>query len=557
MPSRVDGAAIVFQVFEPSNFDCQQGHPLILQGHGFSGSRTTEAGTDPLAPIAPLIEAGYAVISIDQRGHGESGGTIRVMDPDLEGQDLIQITDWAEANLDYLKYRKNNLLLGGVGGSYGGGFQYLLYNVDPDQRMDAMVPQITWHDLTYSLNPGNVTKNYWLAALSLLGDVGTGLSMDPYIRSSLVDGISTGKFPESALAFFHYHSPSYFWQNELNLELFDSNNTNDYLLEPVTGELPVTSDGRYIVKTPTREPYPVDVLMFQGMRDSLFPFNDAADNYEVLKAAGGDVRLLTYPFSHHYLAPNVGLIQETLANLTFYSGELPTLANDGLNALTRCGDISVNDATVAWFNEKLLGEGNADDVITTGQQICYTLTPGDTVSAPDITKGGRSYEASIEVLGQQLPATVLTGAAGTVPTIVPLETLTEEAVVAGIPTASLTVSTGLPELDSQCLDSSDPILQLGTCDAIVFAGVGVIRSNQLVPELIDEQVMPLRGLGVHELELTGIAERLQAGDQLVLMLYGQHPTFAGAFSRDLVVPEVQVSGQVAVPLLSPDGQSQL
>ncbi|MBD3640361.1 MAG: peptidase S15, partial [Marinobacter sp.] len=140
MPSRVDGAAVVFQVFEPTQFDCQTRHPLILQGHGFSGSRSTEAGSDPLAPIEPLIDAGYTVISIDQRGHGESGGTIRVMDPDLEGQDLVQIVDWAEANLDYLKYERDNLLLGGIGGSYGGGFQYLLYNVDPDQRMDAMVP---------------------------------------------------------------------------------------------------------------------------------------------------------------------------------------------------------------------------------------------------------------------------------------------------------------------------------------------------------------------------------------------------------------------------------
>ena len=59
------------------------------------------------------------------------------------------------------------------------------------------------------------------------------------------------------------------------------------------------------------------------------------------------------------------------------------------------------------------------------------------------------------------------------------------------------------------------------------------------------------------MELTGIAERLNPGDQLVLMLYGQHPTFAGAFSRDPVVPAVQVTGEVALPLLSADGQSPL
>ena len=557
MPSRVDGAAIVFQVFEPTLFDCQAHHPLILQGHGFSGSRTTEAGNDPLSPIKPLVDAGYAVISIDQRGHGESGGTIRVMDPDFEGKDLVQIVDWAEANLDYLKYENNNLLLGAVGGSYGGGYQYMLYNVDPDRRMDAMVPQITWHDLDSSLDPGDVTKNYWLAFLSVMGDSQTDFSMDPYLRSSLLEGIATGYFPPGALAFLHYHSPSYFWQNELGLALLDSGNTSDYLLDPVTGKFPLTSDGRFIVKTPTRQPYPVDVLMFQGMRDNLFPFNEAAENYRILKQAGGDVRLLTYPYGHHYLAPNVGLIQETLSNLTFYSGELPQLATGDLNGLTNCGDINVTRATVAWFNEKLLGKGDADNVITTGQQICYTLAPGDSVSAPAITRGGESFPVGLDVLGTTTPVSVPMGAAGTLPVIVPLDTLTEDGVIAGIPTATLNVSTGFPEIDSQCLEQSDPILHIGTCDAIMFVGVGIIRQDQPTPELIDEQVQPVRGLGSHDFDLTGIAERLHAGDRLVLMLYGQHPTFAGAFSRDLVVPAVQVSGTVSLPLLTSDGQASL
>lgn len=554
MPSRVDGAAIVFEVFEPISLDCQGKHPLILQGHGFSGSRTTEAGTDPLSPILPLIEAGYTVISIDQRGHGESGGTVRVMDPDYAGEDLVQIVDWAETHLDFLKYREDNLLLGAVGGSYGGGFQYLLYNVDPDHRMDAMVPQITWHDLTYSLNPGDVTKNYWLLFLALAGDAGSGGSMDPLLRSSILDGLLQNRFPDPMLDFVHYHSPSYFFDNERSLELLDSGNTQDYLLDPITGRIPVTGDGRYIIKTARTNQYPVDVLMFQGMRDSLFPFNDAYENYLSMKKAGGDVRLLTYPFSHHYFAPNAGLVQETLQSLGFYGEALPEFATEGLGALTDCGDININDATVAWFDEKLLGRGNADDVITSGQQICYTLAPGDAVHAPEVTVGGASFPVATPILNTPVPVVL---GANPVPVIVPLTTLESDGVIAGIPTASLTVGTGLEALDAQCLEATDPILHLGTCDAMMYVGVGVIRNGLSVPELIDEQVMPVRGFGAHDLELVGIAERLQAGDQLVLMLYGQHPTFVAAFSRDLVSWLVQVGGEVSLPLLSSDGQSAL
>ncbi len=557
MPSRVDGAAIVFQVFEPAQFDCQTEHPLILQGHGFSGSRSTDAGDDPLAPIAPLVSAGFTVISIDQRGHGESGGSIRVMDPDFEGEDLVQIVDWAESHLDYLKYRDDNLLLGGIGGSYGGGFQYLLYNVDPDQRMDAMVPHITWHDLTYSLNPGNVTKNYWLAFLSLVGDTGTGGSMDPYLRSTLVNGIVEHGVPDPALDFFHYHSPSYFWDNERGLELFDAGNTQEYLLDPITGRIPVTSDGRYVIKTPQSNPYPVDVLMFQGMRDSLFPFNDAWENYKVLKAAGGDVRLLTYPFSHHYLAPNAGLVQETLANLGFYLEALPELPDAGLNTLASCGDIGANQAAVAWFNDKLLDRGDADNVITTGDQICYTLTPGDAVSTPDVTVGGARFPVEFDLAGNAIEVTAFTGVSGLLPTIVPLTTLEEDGLIAGIPTATLNVGSPLSSLDEQCLDESDPIFSTGTCDAILFVGVGVIKGGVGLPELIDEQVHPIRGFGEHAFEMVGVAERLNAGDQLVLLLYGQHPTFIGAFSRDLAATAVSVGGEVALPLLTPDGQQAL
>ena len=454
MPSRVDGAAIVFQVFEPTTFDCQTGHPLILQGHGFSGSRSTEAGSDPLAPIEPLMDAGYTVISIDQRGHGESGGTIRVMDPDFAGEDLVQIVDWAEANLDYLAYRKDNLLLGAVGGSYGGGFQYLLYNVDPDQRMDAMVPQITWHDLTYSLNPGEVTKNYWLLALSAMGDAQTGFSMDPFLRSSLLNGLVENRFPDPALGFLHYHSPSYFSDNERGVEVLDSGNTTEYLLDPITGQVPVTSDGRYIVKTPMATPYPVDVLMFQGMRDNLFPFNEAYENYLTMKKAGGDVRLLTYPFGHHYLSPNVGLIQESIQSGAFYAEALPQFQDQGLATLSSCGDIELVRATVAWFNDKLLGRGDADNVITSGQQVCYTLTPGDSVNAPEVTVGGKSFPVTS---APGTPVPVVAGA-NPVPALVSLAEISEEAVIAGIPTADITLSLGSQLLDSQCLESSDPLL---------------------------------------------------------------------------------------------------
>jgi ABC-2 type transport system ATP-binding protein len=70
-----------------------------------------------------------------------------------------------------------------------------------------------------------------------------------------------------------------------------------------------------------------------------------------------------------------------------------------------------------------------------------------------------------------------------------------------------------------------------------------------VPELIDEQVLPIRGFGTFELDMVGVGERLVAGDQLVLMVYGNQQGFVATSSRDLTTAIVTVSGTVSVPML--------
>ncbi|WP_288109238.1 CocE/NonD family hydrolase, partial [Limnobacter sp.] len=133
-----DGTPIAMTVYYPA-LPAGQASPLLLHSHGFGGSRTqsldfdeasqtSEIGIDALQlaynqknPVA--ARPGWYVISYDQRGHGDSGGTVSILDPNIEGKDFKAVLDWAEANLSHLGYRnKNNApnpVVGTIGRSYG------------------------------------------------------------------------------------------------------------------------------------------------------------------------------------------------------------------------------------------------------------------------------------------------------------------------------------------------------------------------------------------------------------------------------------------------------
>ena len=290
--------------------------------------------------------------------------------------------------------------------------------------------------------------------------------------------------------------------------------------------------------------------MFQGIRDHLFPLNEAWQNYQIFEKAGGDVRLLTYPFGHQYIKPDFSLLRDLLESGEFYAGAIPSFPDQGLNTLASCGDIQINQATLAWFNDKLRDRGDADQVITTGQDHCLTLSEGDAISVPEMPVGGESVTFG----DGTLPTTLLLGP-NPLPKPVSLGTMPKDGVIAGIPTATIHVSRGDETLDDACLEESDPLAGTGTCDAIFYVGIGILNKGELTP--IDGQVHPVRGFGTHEINLTGIAERLSAGDELALMLYPQHSTFPLMVSRDLTSFLVQVSGTVNLPLLSPDGRERI
>jgi ABC-2 type transport system ATP-binding protein len=503
------GEQIAITVFEPRQIVAGKTVPLILEGHGYSGSRQEaedEGGVGAFS-IALLLDDGYGVISIDQRGHGDSGGTIRAMDPDYEGTNLVAILDWAEKNLDWLAYGPDldgpspNPVVGAVGSSYGGGYQLLLHAIDPRKRLDALVPEITWHDLTYSLAPGGVIKSGWVNVLSAAGETaGGGGNVDPFISETQRDNAVTNRISDAARDFFRYHGLGYFCDG-----------------------IPVATNGGQgtTPKHAPVHPTAVNALFMQGFRDTLFTFNEAFLNYQCLKSAGGDVRLITYQSGHNTLqaVPDPGQAFQPL----------------GSTVASTCGKLDATDAAIAFFAEHLKGEKGAAAKVP---GLCLSLAGTDAVLVSDTAvKTATQYE---------VPETmVITGPPGA-PMIADLGIAAGAGgdVFGGIPHIQLTVENAFDPADTES-------------DAILFVGIGHRRASGIgmgVWDLMDNQLQPLRGLGLHDVDMNGVAERLAPGDEIALLIYGGHDQYYANGSLHPMSSGpmvVTVRGTMTVPLLGP------
>ncbi|MEO6698128.1 MAG: CocE/NonD family hydrolase [Paraperlucidibaca sp.] len=533
------GKVISFQVIEPKAINCMKGNPLVLQGHGFGGARTENPAAGSF--IERLQDNGYAVISIDQRGFNDSTGTVRTMDPDFEGQDLLQIMDWAEKNLDYLAYDRPsksaeyNLASGATGGSYGGMYQMLIHNIDTKNRLDVLTPDITPHDLRASLYPGRVIKSAWISLLVVGGEAGANqpliAGLDPVTKETLVRGLSTNEISTPALNFFYYHSVKYFGAPD-DTDISDMNF--------LTSMLAMSPIKPIYVGAAKPAPKPVDILFSQGLRDTLFNFNEGWLNYQAYKALGGDVRFMTHESGH------------ILPGLQSPSGK------------NNCGALSRDDADLAFLNEKLRPPQQQAATAATAAalaqlktKVCLSLNngsagvPGDAVYVDPALITTLSEAITIPPSTIPVPNAALGPTSVLQPTFIPLNGLVGPLTLGGIGKLTVKLNNVLAPLNGCAVVVSPagvPSSPISACDAIVLVGFGA-RTGTATPRLIDEQMQPIRGLGDHIVAMVGVAEKLVEGEQLGLMVYGYNQQYFSSISRDLLVPAVTITGTVEVPLL--------
>src|SRR5436305_3460666 len=143
---------VLYDLYVPNSASPSSPVPAIVTTNGFGGSKNDQASEADL-----FARNGYLVRSYSGLGFGGSSCAIEIDSPEWDGRAASHMVDLIAARNDVIKDGPNDPRVGTWGGSYGGGFQFALASVD--SRIDAMIPLITWNDLSYSLGPNNDARN--------------------------------------------------------------------------------------------------------------------------------------------------------------------------------------------------------------------------------------------------------------------------------------------------------------------------------------------------------------------------------------------------------------
>jgi ABC-2 type transport system ATP-binding protein len=254
----------------------------VLLAHGFGG--TKDSVSDDAQSLA---ERGYAVLTWTAQGFGRSTGQIHLDSPDYEVKDAQRLLDWLAARPEVRLDATGDPRVGVVGGSYGGGLALLLAGQDP--RVDAIVPSITWNDLTkvflpQSADPTTATGVFKKGWAGLYFGNGAAVGQSALGGGSGEDagaGSGAGATDPACGRFAADVCQAY-------LQLATTGRPDAATVALLRRSSPATVLDK--IKAPT--------LLIQGEVDTLFPLSEADANAKGIAATGTPVRIAWFTGGH-------------------------------------------------------------------------------------------------------------------------------------------------------------------------------------------------------------------------------------------------------------------
>ncbi|MFE9811033.1 CocE/NonD family hydrolase [Streptomyces sp. NPDC005548] len=353
-------------LYRPAGADRAHPAPAVLATNGFGGSKS-DGSMDGIGKA--FAARGYVGLVYSGLGFGKSGCPISLDDPRIDGRAASGLVDFLAGTraaddgttVDYVtRDGRDDPRVGMIGGSYGGAVQMATAAVD--HRVDALVPLITWNDLSYSLDPNNAAgapqvpgafKWQWSNGFYLIGESQplTTANLDPTRINSL--------------GCLHFVTDACATVRTLNSGAYPAARTES-LLRYARSVSPVS----YLssVRAPT--------LLVQGQADSLFNLNEATATYRTLKAQGTPARMIWQSWGH-----SGGLTDPAGGELDLSRGNLETSY--------------VGRRVLAWFDRYLHRRTGVD----TGPAFAYyrdwITDPDDTyATAPRVPAPDRTFYLS-------------------------------------------------------------------------------------------------------------------------------------------------------------------
>jgi ABC-2 type transport system ATP-binding protein len=532
--------------------------PALLATNGFGGTKEDQAdlaqgfGEHGYVTLSytgiGFVDGDTCPITLDDREH--DGAAASQLLRFLGGDRSIQAVDDATGKKvvvdqvireDATTGTKHDPAVGMTGGSYGGQIQFAAAGFERaagTDRLDAIIPLITWNDLAYSLAPENsslpggtassgsvtyggtgVFKYQWAALFSTVG-VANGAQDLP----SPEDGDNWSTFVTEGCA--NFDRPVCTALAEVSTQGYPSQASIDFLRS--------NSVATYIddIRVPT--------LIGQGQADTLFNLQESVATYTALKDQGTPVSLVWQSWGHSNSDP--------------VEGELdmrhPAESYQGRQAL-------------AWFEHYVRGTGPAPELDFSYYRDWVFAETGDAeeayTSAPAFPVGTeqRFFLSSEGPEGGSLvgdPSAVAPGSSAYAspapigPNYSETSALDQSQPVSDPPGSSIQFATaplaapvdvvGSPRL-TVTLDSTAAATQgLGPDGQLVaFAKLYDIGPDGTPVELPHRLISPVRIGDVTQpvtIELPGIVHRFEAGHRFAVVLAGGDFAYRGSNLRQAV-----------------------
>jgi ABC-2 type transport system ATP-binding protein len=316
-------------LYVPSGVDAAHPAPAVLATNGFGGTKADQAdlaqGMGELGYVTlsytglGFVDGDPCPITLDDREHDGAaasrlisflGGDPAVQAVDQNTQQPVHVDQVVRQ--DATTGHRYDPAVGMVGGSYGGQIQFATAGYEHEHhldRLDAIVPMITWNDLSYSLDPNNGTIPGGTAQKGSVGSNVPGAFKFEWSVLFSGEGIADGAQDIRALADDPSSFPQYVQDDCANFPTqvctaLTEVATQGYPSQASIDFLRHASVAGYItdVRVPT--------YLAQGEADTLFDLQESVATYQKLKAQGTPVAMAWQSWGHSDSTPAAGELDQ-------------------------------------------------------------------------------------------------------------------------------------------------------------------------------------------------------------------------------------------------------